>query len=97
MNDLQFYLAVGLPIALNLSAITISFLALNKRIDDMRDVLRAETKAEVAVLRSEVRADIADLRGELRIGLLRMEGKIDSLLNMMANHEQRVSRLEEKK
>jgi hypothetical protein len=43
MNDLQFYLAVGLPIALNLSAITIiSFIAFGKRIEDTRDSLRAE-------------------------------------------------------
>jgi flagellar motor switch protein FliM len=84
MTDLQFYLSVGLPIALNLTAITISFLALNKRIEDMRDVLRAETKDEFATLRGELKGEIASLRLEVKTDLIRMDTKLDAILNLVA-------------
>jgi hypothetical protein len=58
---------------------------LGKRIDDMRDVLRAEMKAE----RAETKAEFVSLRSLL-------EKISDSISRELADHEARITKLESK-
>jgi hypothetical protein len=57
MTNEQLYLAIGVPIAVNIfmfvltnSRMSDGFQALNKRIDDMKDLWRAELRRVEAVL-----------------------------------------------
>ncbi len=52
---------------------------IHRRIDDMRDVLRSEMRLE---------------RTEMRIEFERTNGKIDALLKLVADIDQRVTKLE---
>ncbi len=58
---------------------------LEKRIDDSRDLLRAEIKTSQA-----------GILGEMRLGFERMNSKIDAILVQLANHDSRITRLEER-
>jgi hypothetical protein len=55
---------------------------LNRRIDDLRDVLRAEMRAD----RTEMRADMT-----------KVEGKLDTIISMLGHLDPRVTKLEEKR
>ena len=50
MSDLQLYLAIGLPVVLNAAMLTVAVTAINKRLDDMRDLWRAELRRVEEVL-----------------------------------------------
>jgi hypothetical protein len=42
MTNLQLYLAIGVPSLVNIGMITFLYLALAKRMDDFKDIWRAE-------------------------------------------------------
>jgi hypothetical protein len=55
------------------------------------------SKAEVAVLRGELKGEIATLRLEVTSALVRMDAKLDTILNMLAGQDQRITNLEQRK
>ena len=72
-----------------------------KRLDDIRDLIRAESatlRAEVATLRAEVRGEINTLRAELKTAETRMESLIErnhsELLSKFADLDRRISHIE---
>jgi hypothetical protein len=83
MTDQQLYLAIGIPMLFNagLVAVMLAYIgSINKRIDDVRDVLRAEIKAETATLHGEtssLRAEMAKNHSELLAKLADMENRLD--------------------
>jgi hypothetical protein len=79
MNDMQL-----VSLGLTLLAIFAAMYGNRKSIEDMRDVLRAESKADIAELRAETRADIADLRAEIRRGFENLETKL--LVHELEHH-----------
>lgn len=58
---------------------------ISKRIDDMRDVLRAEMKA-----------DRAEIKGEITQIMHRIERMDDNIARVLADHDRRLTKLEEK-
>jgi len=50
MTDTQLYLAIGVPVALNGAMLMLAFTAINRRLDDMRDLWRAELRRVEEVL-----------------------------------------------
>jgi CII-binding regulator of phage lambda lysogenization HflD len=77
-----------LSIVLTLLAIFGSILYNRKGIEDMRDVLRAEIKAAV----NEVRLEFMPVN----LALQRIENKLDHLADTVANHAERIERLEKR-
>ena len=72
----------------NLPTFTLLLLGIlynNARLNDLRDLLRAEMKLEVSGLRGEIR----DLRAT-------MEKIHNDLLRILADHDHRISKLEDK-
>ena len=59
MTDAQLYLAIGVPVALNgimlTLALTLAVGAINKRMDDLRDLWRAELRRVEDVLDARLR------------------------------------------
>ncbi len=91
MTDLQL-----VSLVLTLVAILGAVFYNRKSVEDMRDVLRAETKAESAVLRGE----ITTLRAEMNVGfaqvgatLQRVENKLDHYAEVQAKHQEDIDRL----
>jgi hypothetical protein len=50
MADAQLYLAIGLPVVMNAAMLMLAFTAINRRLDDMRDLWRAELRRVEEVL-----------------------------------------------
>lgn len=85
MTDVQL-----LSIVLTLLAIFGSILYNRKGIEDMRDVLRAEIKSASA----EARVELRDAIAPVNLALQRIENKLDHLTETLANHAERVERIE---
>ncbi len=81
-----------LSIVLTLLAIFGSILYNRKGIADMRDVLRAEIKASS----SELRVELRDAFIPVNLVLQRIENKLDHLAKTVANHAERMERLEKR-
>jgi hypothetical protein len=82
MTNEQLYLAMGGPILFNgvMFILFATFLSnsLNRHIDDMRDLLRAEFRGEFAILRAELAKNHSELLAkfaELGNRLSRVEAK----------------------
>lgn len=78
MTDLQL-----LTIVLTLLGIFGATFWTRKGVEDMRDVLRAEMKAQ-----------IGELAAEMRLGFQRIENKLDHLADTVASHSARLDKLE---
>jgi hypothetical protein len=98
MTDVQL-----VSIVLTLLAIFGSILYNRKGNEDMRDLLRAEIRATGAEIRGELKTDSANLRTEMVSGfstvnqaLQRIENKLDHLTETLANHAERIERLEKR-
>ena len=50
MTNEQLYLAIGVPSLINLSLVTFLYLALTNRMNDLKDVWRAELRRDEEVL-----------------------------------------------
>jgi hypothetical protein len=50
MTDAQLYLAIGVPVVMNAAMLMLAFTAINRRLDDMRDLWRAELRRVEEVL-----------------------------------------------
>ena len=84
---LSIYIPLLSPIA-TLAIVMVGFIYNNARMNDLRDLFRAELKAEIAELKSDTRARLDRLEAKVdKIG--------DTLSQMLADHEQRISRLED--
>ena len=88
MTDIQL-----LTIVLTLLAIFGSTFANRKSVEDMRDVLRAEMKAQVAELNLTLKEQTADLKATL----LGIANKLDHLAEMVATHGERLDKLDGRK
>jgi len=98
MTDVQL-----VSIVLTLLAIFGSILYNRKGNEDMRDLLRAEIRATGAEIRGELKTDNANLRTEMVSAfatvnqtLMRIENKLDHLSETVANHAERIDRLEKR-
>jgi low affinity Fe/Cu permease len=100
MTDAQI-----IAIAVTVLAILGGALINNSRIGDVKEVLRAEFRADTGELRSGVKADISELRSGVKADImqLRMEvnerfnsidRKLDEILRIVGDHETRITRLE---
>lgn len=78
MTDAQI-----LAVSITVLAVLVGTLFNNSRLGDVKEVLRAETKA-----------DIAQLRLDMSTRFNSMETKIDTMLRLLADVDQRVTRLE---
>jgi hypothetical protein len=87
MTDVQL-----LTITLTLLAILGSVWANHKSVEDMRDVLRAELKAQAA----EFGLALKTQSGENNTVLQRIENKIDHFADTIATHSGRLDKLEGK-
>ena len=84
MTNVQLYLALGIPFLSLVVAMVIS----NSRINDMRDLLRAEMQGEFKAIRTEL--------AEQRRILDRLVVSIDMLTGKVVEIDNRLSRLEER-
>jgi hypothetical protein len=87
VTNVQLYLAVGIPFF----AVLIGLVFNNIRINDMRDLLRAEIQTS----RAESKADIAELRGEfaeLRAEMRGMRQLIDAIMGKLDELDRRSTR-----
>jgi hypothetical protein len=50
MTNTQLYLAIGIPSIINIGMITFLYVALSKRMDDFKDIWRAELRRVEEVL-----------------------------------------------
>jgi len=50
MTDTQLYLAIGVPVLTNAAMLMLVYTALNRRLDDLRDLWRAELRRVEEVL-----------------------------------------------
>ena len=76
MTDIQLYLAVGVPFI----SIVIAMVISNSRINDMRDVLRAEMQGEFKAIRAEL-AEQRRILDRLATGLDTLTGKVIEMDN----------------
>lgn len=85
MSDMQL-----LTLVITLLAIGGAMYGNRKSVEDMRDVLRAESKTQAA----EWKLDL-DTRFGLQTDVLRrMENKLDHIVETLANHGERLTNLE---
>ncbi len=84
MTDVQL-----LTIVLTLLAVFGAMYSNRKSTEDMRDVLRAESKAQAAEMRAESRAQAAEMSAVWQ----RIENKLDHLADTLAGHSERVDNL----
>jgi len=90
MTDAQFSISVGLPSLL----ILVGMITHNLRLNDVRDLLRAEIRAGIAELRAEHKAEVAELRAEIAALRQHMDRNHAEVLSRISQLEARVSRLE---
>jgi len=55
MTDTQLYLAIGVPILMNGAMLLLMNASINKRIDDLKDIWRAELRRVEEVLDARLR------------------------------------------
>jgi len=96
MSDIQL-----LTIGLTLLAIFGATVANRKSVEDMRDVLRAENKAQASELTAAFKTQAAEFTAALKVqsaelnaALIRIENKIDHVAEMVASHSERLDKLE---
>jgi len=65
-----------ISLGLTLLAIFAAMYGNRKSVEDIRDVLRAESKAELAELRAESKSEFAEIREEIRRGFESLETKL---------------------
>lgn len=87
MTDAQL-LTLAVAIVLPLSMLLYS----NSRITEAKETLRAE----ISGLRLEMQKDFMQFRMELTPRFDSIDRKLDELLRMVAEHDQRITRLEER-
>jgi hypothetical protein len=80
MTDIQLYLAIGVPVI----AIMLGMLFNHVRINDMRDLLRAEIQTS----REQTRSDFNELKSMIQV----MMSKIDELGSRLTRVEERLAR-----
>lgn len=97
----------------NLPTFTLVLLGIlynNARLNDLRDLFRAEMKFETQGVRGEVsglRGEVSGLRGEFQVLLSEVNAEIrdvratmekyhNDVLRILADHDHRISRLEDK-
>lgn len=92
MTDIQL-----LTIVLTLLAIFAGIYLNRKSVEDMRDVLRAEAKAQTTqmesnqrLLAADIRSEFTTYRSEITVLLLRIENKLDHLAETVASHSQKL-------
>jgi hypothetical protein len=95
VTDVQLYTAIGVPIIALIFAMVANFsliARMDKRIDDMRDMLRAEiqTRAPHKDL-TDFRADMAEWKAELRVLIERNHSEV---MLKLSDLDHRVARLE---
>ena len=83
---LSLYIPLLSPIA-TLAIVMVGFIYNNSRMNDLRDLFRAELKTEIGALQSDTRARLDHL--EVKIDKI-----ADTLSQRLADHEQRITRLE---
>lgn len=44
MSDTQLYLAIGIPVVMNAAMLTLAVTLINQRLDDLKDLWRAELR-----------------------------------------------------
>jgi predicted nucleic acid-binding Zn-ribbon protein len=91
MTDVQLYLAVGIPFLTIVVAMVIS----NTRINDMRDLLRAEIQGVRTEMQGELKAVRTELTEQRRI-LERLVVSIDMLTGKVVEIDNRLTRFEER-
>jgi hypothetical protein len=79
MTDMQL-----VSLGLTLLAIFAAMYGNRKSVEDMRDVLRAESKAELGELRAESKTEFAEIRAEIRRGFESLETKL--LVHELEHH-----------
>jgi len=87
MSDIQL-----LTIVITLLAIFAAMYGNRKSVEDMRNVLRAETKVQSTELRAAVQGQFADV-GTI---LARIENKLDHVVATQASHSEWLQRLEDR-
>jgi hypothetical protein len=80
MANIQLYLAIGVPVI----AIMLGMLFNHTRINDMRDLLRAEIQTS----REQTRSDFNELKSMIQV----MMSKIDELDTRLTRVEERLAR-----
>ena len=81
----------------NLPTFTLVLLGIlynNARLNDLRDLLRAEFKSESQSVRAEAKSDVQGLRSDMREMQHMIEKNHGDLLRIFADHDQRIGRLE---
>ena len=87
------FVQIALPIVITLIvAVFAQIFTANKRIEDVRDVLRAEMRAETAALRG----DLSSLRGDMNALHSEIAKNQSELLAKLADMENRLDRRIEK-
>jgi hypothetical protein len=69
----------------------------NARLNDLRDLFRAELRADITGVRSELGRDMGGLRSEFHDLRNTMEKYHNDILRILADHDQRINRLEDQK
>lgn len=93
MTDTQLYLAIGVPIIAIMLGMLFNHIRIgdvHTRINDMRDLLRAEIQTS----REQTRADTAELKGEmgeLKTMLKVLMGKVDEMDTRLTRVEERLT------
>jgi hypothetical protein len=82
MTDAQI-----IAIAITVLAILGGALINNARITDVKEVLRAELRAEIGQLRSEIKLELTERFNSI-------DRKLDEILRIVGDHETRIARLE---
>ena len=85
MTDAQI-IAISITVLAILGGVLIN----NARIGDVKETLRAEMNAH----RAEVKAEVSALRVEINDRFNAIENKLDTILRMLADVDQRVTKLE---
>lgn len=90
MNDLQLYLAVGVPTIAVLASMTLSLVQISAIREDIREV-RADMR--------EIRADMRDVRAdmqEIRTEMQDIRSDIKLIVGKLVDLDNRVTRIEER-
>ena len=82
MIDTQI-LTIAMSTAPTMLIVLVGILINNARLGDVKEILRAETRAEISALRVEINE---------RFNVI--ENKLDTILRLLADLDQRVTRLE---
>jgi len=87
MSNMQFYLAIALPILAVLTSLTVSLIQISGLREDMRG-MRSEFRDDVRGMRSEVREEVRGIRADLST----LTGKVIEMDNRLTRIEERMER-----